>query len=355
MSGTSLDGIDAVLVDFGTPAPRVLAHHSLQFDESLRHRLLDLHSAGADELRRAALISRELATLYATATRQLLNRAGVVAASVCAIGCHGQTIRHDPAAGYTLQINQPALLAELTGITVVADFRSRDIAAGGQGAPLVPAFHAGLFRDASAHRVVLNLGGVANVTDLPATGEVRGFDTGPGNMLLDAWTSRHWQITFDEGGRLAATGRVIGGLLARLLADPYFELSPPKSTGRDRFHLAWLLGHLSGDENPVDVLATLTELTAASVAGGIREHCRGADEVLVCGGGAFNADLLARLARYLPETKLVQTQDFGIAALWVEAMAFAWLARQTLQGRPGNLPTVTGAAGPRVLGAIYPK
>lgn len=353
MSGTSLDGVDAVLVAFDGEYPQGVAHHSREFDETLRQELLDLHLAGHDELRRAAMVGIELAKQYAEVTAELLATAGLAPANIRAIGCHGQTVRHAPQSGYTLQLNQPARLAELTGVTVVADFRARDIAAGGQGAPLVPAFHAAVF-GSSDHRAVLNLGGIANLTDLPPEGAVRGFDTGPGNMLLDAWTHRHWQEPFDAGGRRAARGRTLPWLLENLLAEPYFSLPPPKSTGRDRFHLDWLLNHLQGDEAPEDVLASLAELTAQSAATALLTHCPGAKTLLICGGGVNNEDLLSRLARVLPDTELFSTAQAGIPPVWVEAMAFAWLARQSLLGRPGNLPQVTGAAGPRVLGAIYP-
>lgn len=353
MSGTSLDGVDAVLVAFERNRPRGLAHQSRDFEPALRQELLALHRPGADELRRAALIGGELAQHYAAVTLELLRASGHSARDIRAIGCHGQTVRHDPQQGYTLQLNQPARLAELTGMTVVADFRSRDIAAGGQGAPLVPAFHAAVF-GAKHHRVVLNLGGIANLTDLPPGGVVRGFDTGPGNMLLDAWVALNWQEAFDVKGRRAAGGKVLSGLLEALVTEPFFARPPPKSTGRDLFHLDWLLGHLGGDERPEDVLATLAELTARSVADAVHTHCPGCREVLICGGGVYNEDLLARLANHLPGIRTASTAEAGIAPLWVEAMAFAWLARQALLGLPGNLPAVTGAAGPRVLGAIYP-
>ncbi|MBI3147222.1 MAG: anhydro-N-acetylmuramic acid kinase [Betaproteobacteria bacterium] len=355
MSGTSLDGVDAVLVEFQQEKPVAIAHRARAFDAPLRQTLLELHQCGSDELHRAALASIALTHHYAAVTGELLAARGLAPEAIRALACHGQTVRHDPKSGYTLQLNQPARLAELIGITVVADFRARDIAAGGQGAPLVPAFHAAVFRAPDRHRVVLNLGGIANITDLPPNDEVRGFDTGPGNMLLDAWTQRHWQRDFDRDGAIAATGAVIPGLLRNLLDDPYFAIAPPKSTGRDRFHLGWLTARLAGGEAPEDVLATLAELSAQSIAQSLARHCPGTEEVLVCGGGAFNSDLLTRLGCSLPGVSIMSTGEVGIAPLWVEAMAFAWLARQTLLGLPGNLPPVTGAAGPRILGAIYPK
>lgn len=355
MSGTSLDGVDAVLADFSLPAPRVLAHVAHPFDLALQAELLALHARGHDELHRAAMIGAELVQTYAKVTAQALREAGIKAEKVTAIGCHGQTIRHDPASGYTLQLNQPARLAELTGITVVADFRSRDIAAGGQGAPLVPAFHEALFRRKNVHRVVLNLGGIANVTDLPPAGPVRGFDTGPGNMLLDTWTQKCWGEPFDRDGRRASAGKLAPRLLDQMLAEPFFALPPPKSTGRDLFNEDWLTARLPEGAAAEDVLATLAELTARSAAQAITRYCAGAREVLVCGGGTFNNHLLGRLAQNLPDCTTRSTSEVGIAPLWVEAMAFAWLARQTLLGLPGNLPEVTGARGARVLGAIYPK
>ena len=273
--------------------------------------------------------------------------------AIAALGCHGQTIRHRPDSGYTLQLANPARLAERTGITVVADFRSRDVAAGGQGAPLVPAFHAALFGSGDRHRVVVNLGGIANVTDLPPGGTVRGFDTGPGNTLLDAWCERHNGAPFDRDGAWAASGRVIPALLASLLADPYFALSPPKSTGRDHFNLDWLEQKVGGSPAPADVQRTLLELTAVTVGNAIAEHCRGAVEVLVCGGGANNVELLRELAAKLGTRRLATTGSLGVPVDEVEALAFAWLARETLAGRAGNLPAVTGAVGPRVLGAVY--
>lgn len=355
MSGTSLDGVDAVLTDFSEENPRALVHVALPFDAVLRTNLLALHARGHDELHRAAMIGTELAKTYAEATTSLLREAALQAENIRAIGCHGQTVRHDPASGYTLQLNQPARLAELTGITVVADFRSRDIAAGGQGAPLVPAFHQAIFGRPDRHRVVLNLGGIANITDLPPQGPVRGFDTGPGNMLLDAWMQQHWGEPYDRDGARAATGKPLPDLLEVMRAEPYFALPPPKSTGRDLFNAEWLAAQIPDGAKPEDVLATLAELTAMSVAQDVERHCAGATEILVCGGGAYNTHLLRRLAHHLPACAIRGTLEEGLAPLWVEAMAFAWLARQTLGGLPGNLPEVTGARGPRVLGAIYPK
>ena len=368
MSGTSLDGVDAALVELnpraGAPM-RLVGTTYAKFPADLREELLDLHADGRSELHRAAIAANRLAECYANAVLDLLKTTGTAADKILAIGCHGQTVRHRPESGYTVQLNNAALMAELTGITVVHDFRSRDIAAGGQGAPLVPAFHAACFRDPTQNRAIVNIGGIANVTALPATsGEITGFDTGPGNLLLDAWVQRHLQADLDAGGRFASTGRVHEGLLEAFLADAYFALPPPKSTGRDHFNAAWLDGHLGrlsmtigqspGNE---DVQATLAELTARSIASAIHRWCPGTRQVFVCGGGAHNADLMARLQSALAKGKnavsVATTEVLGMHPDWVEAIAFAWLAQQALERRPANLPAVTGARGLRVLGSIH--
>lgn len=354
MSGTSLDGIDAILATSHGRKLRLRGALHHPFSPRLRKQLFALQMPGPDELRRAALAASELTQTYAAAVRMLLSRARVAAHAVTAIGCHGQTVRHQPGAGYTIQLVNGALLAELTGIDVVCDFRSRDICAGGEGAPLAPAFHSAMFRATTRNRAVVNIGGIANVTCLPAHGRVTGFDSGPGNCLLDAWISACRKTRFDRGGAWAARGRVVPELLERFLADPYFRRRPPKSTGRETFSLDWVRRRLKPRERAIDVQATLLELTARTVARALQVHCRGAHEVLVCGGGARNGALLARLAALLPHRRVLPTDAFGIAAEHVEALAFAWLAQQTLRGKPGNLPTVTGARGPRVLGAIYP-
>jgi anhydro-N-acetylmuramic acid kinase len=355
MSGTSLDGVDAALVDFSEHPPRTLATFWLPYPEEIRREALLLQAAGNDEIRRTALLANELAHCYAAAVRDLLGGAGVDAAQVAAIGCHGQTIRHQPAAGYSVQLNNPALLAELTGIAVVADFRSRDIAAGGQGAPLVPAFHAAVFRDPELHRVILNLGGIANLTDLAPGRPVRGFDCGPGNLLMDAWIERHQGRRYDEGGLWASGGQLVPDLLQRLLADAFFAAGPPKSCGRDEFNSDWLEARLAGGERPEDVQATLLELTAVSASAAIGRWCGKPQAVFVCGGGARNQALMARLQEHLPACRVAGTDFLGQPADWVEAVAFAWLAWRTLRGEPGNLADVTGARGPRILGAIYPR
>lgn len=356
MSGTSLDGVDAVLAEIG-PASQIRILHTcyLPYADSLRDQLLALHAPQADEIHLAACAANTLARLYAEAIEGLLE--GIDRRSVRAAGCHGQTLRHRPADGYTLQIGNAALLAELTGITVVADFRSRDIAAGGQGAPLVPAFHARTLRHPGIHRVIANIGGIANVTDLPADGTVRGWDTGPGNMLLDAWIKRHRGEHYDRDGAWAAGGTPDAGLLAALAAHLFLQSAPPKSAGREQFNLEWLdavLARHGGAIDPADVQATLLELTAMSLADAVSRECAGAQELYVCGGGAHNGALMQRLGTRLPKLKVATTAALGIDPDWVEALAFAWLARQTLHHAPGNLPAVTGARGERILGAIYP-
>ena len=354
MSGTSLDGVDAALVEFARACPTLLDTAYLPFPGPLKTELHALQAPGLNELDRAARAGNELTRLYADAVSALLKSAGIAPAATRAIGCHGQTIRHRPDAGYTLQICNPALLAELTGIGVVADFRSRDIAAGGQGAPLVPAFHAAVFGSEARHRVIVNIGGIANLTDLPARGAVTGFDTGPGNVLLDLWVQRHLGKDHDDGGAWARSGSVLAAPLAAMLAEPYFAARPPKSCGRDLFNAAWLEKFPLRQAAAQDVQATFAELSARSIAGAVELYCPQADEIYVCGGGAHNLDLFERLQRNLPRCEIATTAVLGIDPDWVEAMAFAWLARQTLDGRPGNLPAVTGAGGYRVLGAIYP-
>ncbi len=356
MSGTSLDGVDAVLVEFQDKSPpRLVGSYYLPYDDTLRAQLLALHVPQSDEIHLAACTANELARLYASAVETLT--AGHARDRIRAIGCHGQTLRHRPDCGYTLQIGNAALLAELTGMSVVADFRSRDIAAGGQGAPLVPAFHAHVLRHPTQHRVIANVGGIANITDLPTNAPVRGWDTGPGNMLMDGWIHRHRQAHYDRAGAWAASGKVQPDLLKALLDHPYLTLPPPKSAGREQFNLDWLdalLRPLPSSLSPVDVQATLLEFTARSLADAIRHACAGAREVYICGGGAHNLELMVRLRTLMPDLLVETTHTLGIDPDWMEAMAFAWLARQTLHALPGNLPSVTGARGERILGAIYP-
>ena len=354
MSGTSLDGIDAALVDLSQAAPVLVASHYQPYADPLKEALLALHQVSHNELHQSQLIASLLAREYADAAQFLLKKAGVAAGSVQAIGCHGQTVRHRPEHGYSVQLNNAALLAELTGIHVVGDFRSRDIAAGGQGAPLVPAFHDKVLRHPNIHRAILNIGGIANLTDLPPNRTTTGFDSGPGNLLMDAWISRHQGKPYDKDGVWAASGKIIPALLQKLLDEPFFAAAPPKSTGRDLFNLAWLGRYLNGDESPADVQATLLALTGDSIASAIQRFCGGAKEIYVCGGGAHNEALLSHLRHALPQCHIQKTEVLGIAADWMEAIAFAWLAQQAMHLHPANLPEVTGARHPCVLGAIYP-
>lgn len=353
MSGTSMDGIDAVLIDLRS-TPKLLHHTHQPFSPQLRVTLLALNEAGSDELHRAALAANALALAYAAVLRTLLAQAHVTVDRVSAIGCHGQTVRHHPESGYTIQLVNGALLAELAGIRVVCDFRSRDIAAGGEGAPLVPAFHRAVFAHPQQSRAVVNIGGIANITRLPVAGTVTGFDCGPGNVLMDGWIMAHQSVAYDAGGAWAAQGAALPELLERLLTHEFFERSPPKSTGREMFNLQNLKNALTGNERPGDVQATLCDLTATGIARALDAHCADAGEVYLCGGGARNDTLRERLAALLPDRRVALTDQLGIAAESVEAAAFAWLAQRTLAGEPGNLPQVTGARGPRVLGAIYP-
>ena len=383
MSGTSLDGVDGVLADWSGSRPQVLAHAHQAFGPDARLELLALNTAGHNELHRAALAANEVSRRYAEVVQRLLQATGLAPKDVSAIGAHGQTVRHQPQAfdgtGYTLQLINGALLAELTGIGTVCDLRSRDVAAGGQGAPLVPAFHAGLFGCPGQHVAVLNIGGIANLTLLPADGSVTGFDCGPGNALMDGWCERHTGQAFDEGGRWAATGQVDARLLQRMLQEPFFAKAPPKSTGRDLLHLSWLEQALRSEQagrtgqaeragkasqaghadSPAawaaqDVQATLAELTACCAATELRRHAPHTARLLVCGGGAFNRHLMGRLAQQLPGVAVTSTAEHGVPPDQMEALAFAWLARAYVESLPGNLPAVTGARGPRVLGAWYP-
>ncbi len=366
MSGTSLDGVDGVLAELDGHAAdrtaiRVRAHHQAGFSDALRAQLLHLNSRGDDELHRAALAANALVRVYAEVVDALLQQCGVNAAQVRAIGAHGQTVRHRPqefdGTGYTLQLMNGALLAELCGIDVICDLRSRDVAAGGQGAPLVPALHAALFAAPDEDVAVLNLGGIGNLTLLPAGGPVRGFDCGPGNALLDLWCQQNRDAAYDDHGRWAASGQVDPALLQRLLAEPFLHRAPPKSTGRDLFNASWLQAALRASAtalSPVDVQATLTEFSASAVALALKEHAPRTRRLLVCGGGAFNDHLMLRLGAHLPGTEVVSTAAAGMPPQQVEALAFAWLAQAFVARQPGNLPTVTGARGPRVLGALHP-
>lgn len=360
MSGTSLDGIDGVLADFSGPRMRVTHHASAGFAPALRAELLALNTPGDNELHRAALAGNALSRAYAEVVHTLLAHSGLPASAIRAVGAHGQTVRHRPqefdGTGYTLQLLSPALLAERTGITVVADLRSRDVAAGGQGAPLVPAFHQGVFGRPGETVLVLNIGGISNLSVLGADGSVLGFDCGPGNALMDHWCQLHTGQPFDKGGAWAATGQVLPGLLESLMQEPFLHKPPPKSTGRDLFNPPWLAGHLErfGPATPADVQATLTQFTATACSASVDSYKNNSETLAICGGGALNTQLMRRLQALCPTLQVVATEALGLPALQVEAAAFAWLARQALHQAPGNLPSVTGAAGPRVLGAVYP-
>lgn len=365
MSGTSLDGVDGVLASFtsGHPAQaRVLAAAYVPFSAALRADLMALQAPGENEIHREALAANALTLCYAECVTQLLAKAEVLPDAICAIGVHGQTIRHRPELGYTRQTNNPALLAEVCGIDVIADFRSRDIAAGGQGAPLVPAFHQALFSDRTETRVVANIGGISNISILNAgaNGTVLGFDTGPGNVLMDAWSAQHLGQSYDADGAWAASGIPIPALLDALRNEAFFTLPPPKSTGRDLFHPAWLQSRLAtfASAAPADVQATLVALTADTLAEAIAAYAPGAKAVYVCGGGAYNSYLVQQLREALlsrqQSTTVLTTDALGISPNHVEALAFAWLAHRHVERKTANLPAVTGASGMRILGALYP-
>jgi len=358
MSGTSLDGIDAVLVSWDTGDRfGLLATHHHPIPAELYQGVQALLRPGENELDREGEIDMRLGRLFAEAISELLKRGGKSAREIRAIGCHGQTVRHRPQAAspFTRQLGNPSVIAELSGITTVADFRSRDMAAGGQGAPLVPGFHAAVFRKPGIDRAIVNIGGIANITWLPGDDtSILGFDTGPGNTLLDQWIQRHQGAPFDRDGTWAAGGSVSTPLLERMLADPYFAQPLPKSTGRETFHLDWVAAKLPGQTAAQDVQSTLAELTATTIADALtRLLPRSPREVYICGGGAHNRDLIHRLQQRLGTVPVATTDVIGLHPDWVEASAFAWLAHQTLSGHPGNVPSVTGARQAVVLGGIY--
>ena len=364
MSGTSLDGVDGVLTSFssdGTPQ-QTLGSAYVEFPDALRADLMALQTAGQDEIHREALAAHQLAEYYAECVGTLLREAKVATSDVVAIGVHGQTIRHRPEAGYTRQTNNPSLLAEWTGIDVVADFRSRDIAAGGQGAPLVPAFHRALFSSSNENRVVVNVGGICNISVLPhqADTPVIGFDTGPGNVLMDAWIAQHNGLAYDANGDWAKTGKLNPELLKALRDEAFFNAPPPKSTGRDLFHPAWLAQKLANFPGiaSADVQATLAVFTATTLSDAIKLHAPQTQAVYICGGGAHNSYLMTlihfALKLHNPTIRVESTEALGVAPNQVEALAFAWLAQRFYMREPGNLPSVTGARGLRILGALYP-
>lgn len=362
MTGTSMDGIDATLVAFDDKGRyiRTVAATSTPYPESLRKEFMALQQPGHDEINREALAANELSHLCAKAARDTLSKTSYTTKSVRAIGMHGQTIRHQPGQMYTRQSANYALVAEQTNIDVIGDFRSRDVAAGGQGAPLVPACHAALFGLANTERVIVNIGGISNISILKQ-GSVLGFDTGPGNMLMDLWASRHLGKNYDHNGEWGLSGKVHDGLLTAMLADTFFNELPPKSTGRDLFHLRWLAQKMYGftDISPVDVQATLLALTATSITNDIKRYAPHATEVYVCGGGVLNGALMWIIGQQLlgqsAVATLMTTEALGVPPQQVEALVFAWLAQCFVRREPANLPRVTGAKGLRILGALYPR
>ena len=353
MSGTSLDGADAALVDFSSEVPRTLAFATVPFSYELREKLLALSEPGKDSLELAGRVSLELADIYARAVEAVIAGGGVTHREVTAIGCHGQTVRHRPDLGFTIQLNDPARLAEHARIDVVADFRRRDMAAGGQGAPLVPAFHEAMFRHPRRSRVVVNIGGISNITWLAPGQRVLGYDCGPGNVLLDGWARRHLGRDYDEDGKWAARGRTDEALLARLLEEPFLKAAPPKSTGRELFRLEWLDEKLPATYQPADVQSTLTDFTAISIVDSIDRFCPGAEEIYLAGGGARNGTLVSRIAGLAGARPVAITDTLGVPTGHVESMAFAWLAMKCVRREPVDLTAATGAREPRVLGAVY--
>jgi anhydro-N-acetylmuramic acid kinase len=372
MSGTSLDGVDGVIYDFSSLAseqtskhpPKVTAYASAPFSAALRVELLALNSTGDNELHRAALAANAVTRVYAQVVSQLLDQTQLKPEDIRALGAHGQTVRHRPGefdgTGYTLQLNNPALLAELTQIDVVADFRSRDVAAGGQGAPLVPAFHQDVFASLNQVAAVLNIGGISNLSVLGQNEPALGFDCGPGNALMDYWCQLHTSQLFDADGQWAASGQVNQAWLEQLLAEPFINKTPPKSTGRDLFNAAWLRQQMQGfaELAPQDVQATLTELTALACAKNTINYAdidkNNSKTLIVCGGGALNGRLMRRLQAALPNMTVASSEVFGLPPLQVEAAAFAWLARKAIRRETASFKSVTGAQGSRILGAVYP-
>jgi anhydro-N-acetylmuramic acid kinase len=358
MSGTSLDGVDAVIARF-EPELRIEFSNTYNLPDPLVKNLLALSQTDvAIHLDAVGRLDTELGQCFAAIVLQCLQDAKIAADSVTAIGSHGQTLRHAPYGEhpFTMQLGDANIIAERCEIDTVADFRRRDVAAGGHGAPLVPAFHAAVFSDLNEERAILNIGGIANLTLLHRDGRIRGFDTGPGNGLMDAWCRQHRNKNYDANGEFAASGMVHVELLQRCMSDAWFALSPPKSTGRDQFNLVWLASKMQGiTVSEADVQATLTALTARTIAAALQAEMPACQRVLVCGGGVHNPVLMEHLSRLLATTLVETSAAHGLHPDYVEAAAFAWLARETLAGRPGNLPAVTGAKGLRVLGVLYPK
>ena len=362
MSGTSMDSVDAVLVDFSGQTPELIHTHTHEFPAKLRAELVTIcNPRNKCKLEDLARLDIQTGLLFAEAANTLVKQSGHRKALIMAIGCHGQTIQHQPdyELPFSLQIGDPNTIAEQTGITTVADFRRRDISAGGQGAPLVPAFHADLFRTRKFDRVILNIGGMANITILPSSPglPVTGFDTGPGNILMDEWTRQHLKQPMDKDGVWAASGKIEPLLLEKMMKEKFFSQPPPKSTGRETFNLGWLEKLIKRCRKRFirkNVQTTLCELSARTIAEAILQYAPESTEILVCGGGAHNLSLLFRLQSLLGNKKIFTTEDYGLNPDWIEAMAFAWLAKQTLEGKPGNIPEVTGARHPVVLGGIYP-
>lgn len=364
MSGTSMDGVDAVLVNFKHHQPQVIATHDQPIPDGLLKKLHHLADPAVGDINLLGECDRACGELFATAVNNLLKQANVKASEIIAIGSHGQTIRHMPNAEhpFTIQIGDPNVIAARTNIDTIADFRRKDIALGGQGAPLVPAFHQQLFQSSQQDRIILNIGGIANITWLPAdNSDIKGFDTGPGNTLLDHWFSLHHQPKYDHQGQWSSGGTVNAVLLAQMLQHPYFSMPAPKSTGRELFNHQWLANHLNKFEqlSPQDIQATLTQLTVESIATDIEQLAMVEQlavnlAVYVCGGGVFNLDLIAKLATRLPNIKINTTDALGLAPQWVEGIAFAWLAYCYHHNIPSNLPQVTGASRAAVLGGLYP-
>lgn len=357
MSGTSLDGIDTVLVDFSTPQCQLIAHHQTHMPADIKRHILSINQGQTTDLPFIGELDHRLGHLFARSVLQLLNKAQVSAEQICAIGSHGQTVYHQPdgCTPFTMQLGDANIIAVETGIDTVADFRRKDMALGGQGAPLVPAFHRAIFPAQTSTQVILNIGGIANITVLPADGSIVGYDTGPGNMLMDAWCEYHIGKPYDEHGEWAKQGQTITPLLSRLMRDPYLDKTPPKSTGREHYHLEWLTHQIGQtDYQPEDVQRTLCEFTAASIAHHIHQHQQGPEpQVWVCGGGVHNPLLMKRLDVLLPEWQVKATDSRGYSSDYMEAMAFAWLAKQRLSHQTSNVPEVTGARQPASLGVIY--